>query len=44
MLVDHILDWEDALPPAELKATEQHASSAVRYTYQLAYTSIYIPV
>eukprot|EP00882_Tetradesmus_deserticola_P015171 GHRQ01016155.1.p2 GENE.GHRQ01016155.1~~GHRQ01016155.1.p2 ORF type:complete len:195 (+),score=104.16 GHRQ01016155.1:173-757(+) len=28
MLVDHILDWEDALPPAELKATEQHASSA----------------
>jgi hypothetical protein len=30
MLVDHILDWEDALPPAELKATEQHASSAVR--------------
>lgn len=28
-LVDHILDWEDALPPAELKATEQHASAAV---------------
>jgi hypothetical protein len=28
-LVDHILDWEDALPPAELKATEQHGSAAV---------------
>ncbi|KAF6263087.1 SIR2-family protein HDAC1 [Scenedesmus sp. NREL 46B-D3] len=28
MLVDHILDWEDALPPAELKATEQHAAGA----------------
>jgi hypothetical protein len=30
-LVDHILDWEDALPPAELKATEQHASAAVSH-------------
>ena len=29
-LVDHILDWEDPLPPAELKATEQHTSAAVR--------------
>jgi hypothetical protein len=28
-LADHILDWEDALPAAELKATQQHASSAV---------------
>ncbi|KAF8062076.1 SRT1 [Scenedesmus sp. PABB004] len=27
-LVDHILDWEDALPPAELKATQEHASAA----------------
>jgi len=33
-LVDHILDWEDPLPPAELKATEQHTSAAVSNTHQ----------
>ncbi len=27
-LVDHILDWEDALPEAELEASEAHASAA----------------
>ena len=30
ILADHILDWEDALPPKELKATQQHASDVVR--------------
>eukprot|EP00775_Hariotina_reticulata_P004906 gene4906-5150_t len=28
-LADFILDWEDALPAAELKATQQHASTSI---------------